>query len=118
MPQNTISLAERGVRKPHNGTLIKLAAVLNVDNPSWLVMPMSPRKTFGELISGTPAERRGYLEFLRGQGTLNGFLRRLEDILEKGEGDAEDADRVRLQAAFLLGYARGAEEEASTEKES
>ncbi len=118
VPQNTISLVERGVRTPHNGTLLKLAKVLKVDNPSWLVMPMSPRKTFGELISGTPAERRGYLEFLRAQGNLRGFLLRLEDIFEQGLEDGPDAERVRLQVAFLLGYARGVEEEASTEKES
>jgi transcriptional regulator with XRE-family HTH domain len=118
VPQNTISLVERGVRTPHTGTLEKLARVLKVDNPSWLVMPMRPTKTFEELIAGTPAERRGYFEFLRARGTLSGFVSRLEDIFEKSLMDGEDAERVGLQVAFLLGYARGAEEESSAEKQS
>ena len=118
IPQNSISLVERGRRTPQNGTLMKLAAVLNVEDPSWLVLPMTERATFGELISGTPAERLGYLEFHKARGTLSGFLRRLEGIFKKGLRDAEDAERVRLQVAFSLGYARGVEEEASKEKES
>jgi transcriptional regulator with XRE-family HTH domain len=116
LPQNTISLVERGVRTPHSGTLRKLAQVLEVDNPAWLSMPMQPTKTFEELIAGTPAERRGYFEFLRARGTLSGFATRLEDIFEKSLEDAED--RVGLQVAFMLGYARGAEDESSTEKHS
>jgi transcriptional regulator with XRE-family HTH domain len=118
VPQNTISLVERGVRTPHNGTLKKLAQVLKVDNPSWLAMPMRPTKTFEELIAGTPAERRGYFEFLRARGTLSGFATRLEDIFEKSLMDSEDAERVGLQVAFMLGYARGAEDSSSTEKQS
>jgi transcriptional regulator with XRE-family HTH domain len=116
VPQNTISLVERGVRTPHNGTLKKLAQALKVDNPAWLAMPMRPSKTFEELIAGTPAERRGYFEFLRARGTLSGFATRLEDIFEKSLEDAED--RVGLQVAFMLGYARGVEDESSTEKQS
>jgi transcriptional regulator with XRE-family HTH domain len=118
VPQNTISLVERGVRTPHNGTLRKLAQVLKVDNPSWLVMPTTPITTFGELIAGTPDERRGYLEFLRMQGTLGGFVNRLEDIFSKSLENSENDEWVRLQVAFLFGYARGAQEEASKDKQS
>lgn len=118
VPQNTISLVERGVRTPHNGTLSKLAQVLQVANPSMLVMPMAPITTFGELIAGTPDKRRGYLEFLRMQGTLDGFVRRLEDTFEKSVENGEDGEWARLQVAFLFGYARGAQEEASKDKQS
>jgi transcriptional regulator with XRE-family HTH domain len=75
VPQNTISRIERGERTPRRSTLDKLARVLEVEHPSWLTMPVHPGKTFGELIEGTPEERRAYIESMResgrsGQGEL------------------------------------------------
>lgn len=108
VPQNTISLIERGVRSsPHNSTLKKLARVLEVD-PTWLVVPVSAGKTFGELIDSSPDDRQSYLDVRQEQGTLNEFVSQLEKIFQSALGDHDDEHgRSRLQAAYMLGYALG-----------
>ncbi len=108
VPQNTISRIERGERTPHRSTLEKLARVLEVEHPSWLALPMSPSVTFDEVISGTPDERRAYLEFRREEGHLDSFIKNLEEIYEASMEDYCDDPTAlaRVQAAFMLGYAK------------
>jgi transcriptional regulator with XRE-family HTH domain len=123
VPQNTISLIERGIRTPRPSTLERLSSVLEVEHPSWLPMPMHATETFGELIEGTPERRHTYIEFMRESGRLSYFIKRLEEIYAARMEDSRDdpMDWASLQAAFILGYAkaisegRDAQEEASEE---
>jgi len=119
VPQNTISRIERGERTPRPSTLEKLSQVLKVEHHSWLAMPMAPTETFGELIEGTPEKRRTYIEFMRESGRLTYFISRLEEIYASGMEDYRDEpmDWAKLQAAFMLGYARAMHEGREAQEE-
>jgi transcriptional regulator with XRE-family HTH domain len=120
VPQNTISLIERGKRTPRPGTLEKLSRVLEVEHPSWLAMPMNTAETFGDLIEGIPERRQTYIEFMRESGRLTYFIKRLEEIYGASMEDYSDEpiDWSRLQAAFMLGYATRAMDEGREAQEA
>lgn len=123
VPQNTISLIERGKRTARPSTLVRLSQVLEVEHPSWLPLPMNSTQTFQELIEGPPKQRQDYFEFLRESGRLSYFVKRLEEIVESRMEDSRDGstDWVGREAAYMLGYAtamnegRDVKEEASEE---
>jgi transcriptional regulator with XRE-family HTH domain len=120
VPQNTISLIERGERKPHRNTLEKLAQVLDVEHPSTLALNLAPVQTFEELIDGTPEQRRAYIEYRRETGLLPSFIENLNEIFEASIEDYHNdaMARARVESAFVLGYVKAVEEGRDAREES
>ena len=122
VPQNTISLIERGIRvKPHKSTLEKLARVLDVDQPAMLAMDLKGQ-TFDDVIKGTAEERQAYIEVRREEGRLPQLIANLEEVFEAAKEEAAKEDSngyslslAQLESAFLLGYARATEDAAQLE---
>jgi len=122
VPQNTISLIERGIRlKPHKSTLEKLARVLDVDQPAMLAMDIKG-PTVDDLIKGTAEERQAYIGVKREAGALSQLIANLEEIFEAANEEAANEDSsgyplrlAQLESAFLLGYARATEDAAQLE---
>lgn len=115
IPQNAISRIERGERQPRRSTLEKLAQVLDVEHPSVLTLNLAAVQTFEEIIDGTPEQRRAYIEHKREMGRLRSFIENLEEIYEASMEDygGHALIRARVQAAFMLGYAKATQEEKS-----
>ncbi len=101
-------------------TLAKLASVLKVEHPSWLAVPMAPYTTFEELIEGTPESRQTYIEVMRESGTLDDFVKRLDQLFQEGVEDYQDDSLTlaRVQAAFMLGYAKAMRERRESQEEA
>ncbi len=120
VPQAAISRIERGGRAPRLSTLAKLASVLKVEHPSWLAVPMAPYTTFEELIEGTPESRQTYIEVMRESGTLDDFVKRLDQLFQEGVEDYQDDSLTlaRVQAAFMLGYAKAMRERRESQEEA
>jgi transcriptional regulator with XRE-family HTH domain len=109
-----LSRVERGITTPTRKTLDKLARALGVEHPGWLVMPVSPGKTFGDLIEGGSDERRDYILFWAATEQLKYFVRRLEEFYEETKDD-DASTRAKLEAVYMLGYARALQDEATAE---
>jgi transcriptional regulator with XRE-family HTH domain len=121
VPQNAISLIERGERKPHRRTLEKLARVLEVEPPRTLALDISPHSTtFDELIEGTPEARRAYFDHKLEAGQLASFIENLKEIYEASMEDYQNdpMTRARVQAAYMLGYIQDAVEGRDLSKEA
>src|SRR5215211_6930012 len=118
VPQNTISLIERGIRvKPHKSTLEKLARVLDVDQPAMLAMDVKGQTVDDLINNSTAEERQAYIEVRREEGRLTQFIANLEEIFEAAKEDSS-GDSLRgaqLESAFLLGYARATNDAAQLE---
>ena len=110
--QDSVSRIETGERDPRRSTLEKLALALEVEDPSMLALPMAPYSTFEELIEGTPGRRRTYFKVMREEGILDDFAKRLERLFREGMEDYRDDSLTlaRIQAAFMLGYAKALRE--------
>lgn len=108
IPQAGISKVERGIRKPHAGTLEKLAKVLGVEEPAMLAMNTSSVQTFDQLINGSSAMRRAYLEHKRDTGRLESFIEDLEEIYGAAISDygITSLAGARVQIGYMLGYLR------------
>jgi transcriptional regulator with XRE-family HTH domain len=119
VPQAAISRIERGGRAPRDSTLEKLASVLDVEHPSWLAVPMAPYTTFAELIKGKPESRQSYIEVMRKSGTFGDFIDRLDRLYEESVEDYQDDSLTlaRVQAAFMLGYAKAMHEGRESQEE-
>jgi transcriptional regulator with XRE-family HTH domain len=108
IPQAGISKVERGIRKPHPGTLEKLAKVLGVEEPAMLALNMTSVETFDQLVNGSSAIRRAYLEHKRDTGWLESFIEDLEEIYGAAMSDygSTSLAGARVQAGYMLGYFR------------
>jgi transcriptional regulator with XRE-family HTH domain len=109
-----LSRVERGLMTPTRKTLDKLARALDVEHPGWLVMPVKRNKTIGEWIKGEADERRDYIRFLAATEQLKYFVKRLEELYEETKED-DVRKQGKLEAAFMLGYARALQDEATAE---
>jgi transcriptional regulator with XRE-family HTH domain len=112
VPQDGISRVERGLRKPHFGTLVKLARALGIEEPSMLALNVANVETFDEVINGSKGTRQAFLEYKRDVGRLESLIEDLEEIYAAAMSDYDRTTLIgaRVQAAFLLGYIRGAQE--------
>jgi len=108
IPQAGISKVERGIRKPHAGTLEKLAKVLGVEEPAMLALNVSSVATFDQLVTGSSTMRRAYLEHKRNTGRLESFIQDMEEIYEAAMSDygSSSLAGARVQAGYMLGYLR------------
>ena len=116
VPQNTISRAEGGKRKPHKSTLKKLAAALEVEDWTALDVDVPDILALEDLAEWEPERRRRLFELYREVG----FLDRLRESGEahyrenreryQDSGESEEYIASKLESAYMLGYARGFEE--------
>lgn len=80
---------------------------------------MAPSTTFEELIDGTPESRRNYIEVMRESKTLDDFTKRLDRLYQESVEDYRDdlLTLARVQAAFMLGYAKAMREGRTLQEE-
>jgi transcriptional regulator with XRE-family HTH domain len=117
IPQAAISKIERGLRKPHMSTLLKLARALHVEQPVMLSMDVGNDPSFDELIEGTPEERSAYLEVRHKAGRFTPFMRNLQRIFDSSIKDStiDPLMRARLESAFMYGYVQAVADAAQLE---
>ena len=114
--QNSISRIETGKRKPHKGTLKKLAAALGVEDWTALDVAVPVVLSFEEINSWEPEQRRRLFELYREVGFLGALREDWEAHYQENRevygdpGEKEEYIASKLESAYMLGYARGYEE--------
>lgn len=111
--QNSVSRIETGKRKPHKGTLKKLAAALGLEDWTTLDVDLPAALTLEEIDNWSPEQRRRLFELYRETGFLGHITEQwAERYRENRELYKDDAGKdeyiaSKLESAYMLGYAKG-----------
>jgi len=109
--QNSVSRIETGKRKPHKGTLQKLATALGVEDWTTLGVEVPEILPLEDIMEWDPERRRRLFDLYRETGFVDHVTKRLEGDYSEDRAlykdDEEHYVDSKLESAYMLGYAKG-----------